>query len=234
VLHECEGQLDRDGEERDQQGPGEEPLVVVDARTVVDVPPQASPPDDRGECRRRHHRDRRRPDAGHDQRGRQRHLHTAQHLAATHAHAARGVDRLGIDAGHPCVGVRDHRRDRERDEHEERRDGSDADRLHPRRWVADAELAHGEQQQGERGQRAPDVGDVDGHEPARAAMAEEQPDRERDQDRHDDRDHTDLDVLPQQVWDPLRARPVVAVVEPVEGGLQEAHVRPPRSDGSRG
>src|SRR6478672_9685241 len=37
VLHEREGQLDRDGEERDQERPREEPLVVVDARTVVDV-----------------------------------------------------------------------------------------------------------------------------------------------------------------------------------------------------
>ena len=149
VLHEREGQLDRDGEERDQQGTGEESLVVVDARAVVDVPAQAAPPDDRSERRRRHHGDRRRPDAGHDQRGRQRHLHAAEQLAAAHAHAARRVDRLGVDAGHPGVRVRDHRRDRQGDEHEEGRDRPDADRLHPLRRIADAEPAHREQQQRE-------------------------------------------------------------------------------------
>src|SRR3954471_1798072 len=40
VLDEREGQLDRDGEQRDEECTGEESLVVVDARTVVDVAAQ--------------------------------------------------------------------------------------------------------------------------------------------------------------------------------------------------
>ena len=105
---------------------------------------------------------------------------------------------LAVDLAHPHVRVGEQRRYGEQDEGDDGR----ALALLPDR---------GEEQQdqyGEGGDGAADVGDVDGERAALAEMAEDEGDRQRDQTADDQADDGQDEVLAEPVPDAVGARPV--------------------------
>ena len=124
-----------------------------------------------------------------------------------------GLAHLGVGPGHADVGVGEHRRDGQGDEHDERRERPDEREGSGR--LADAEDLHHEDQRRERWQRPSDVRDVDGDDAAFPHVADQEADRQRDQRRDGDRHDRDLDVLARAVDHAVVPGPVGPVAEPV-------------------
>ena len=108
---------------------------------------------------------------------------------ARQAHAARGVDGVAIGLADPHVGVGEDRRDRQQRQRER-----DVQELRAAREERDEERDQRDARHG-----AADVGGRDGQERALAGVAEDQPERERDQRaRAPIAARAQLQVLPQQ------------------------------------
>src|SRR5581483_9573018 len=152
-------------------------------RAVHDDVPEAAAAGDRGDRGGGDHEDGGDSHAGEDQWERERELHPPQHLRFRHAHAARGIDDIAVDAVHGEVGIRQHRRDGEHDER---------DRVVPE---ADTEDGQAERDEDETRQRAPDIRDAGGGEEPTVQMTEPQPDRKREQERDAERGGCELERL---------------------------------------
>src|SRR4051794_9776143 len=118
-----EQRLGQQREDRDQQCAGDDLPVVLLAEAEVDDPAEPAAADQGGKRRRRHDLDRRRPDAGHDQRHGERELDPRDHLTARHAHRARRLPDVTIDLPEADERVGQHRR------HGEQGQGHDGRRL---------------------------------------------------------------------------------------------------------
>src|SRR5438093_13551446 len=79
-----------DGQKRDQQGSGEQAVVLLEREPVHDVPAETAERDQRPEGRGGHHVDRRGPDPPEDQRKREWELDHTEHSRFAEAHATAG------------------------------------------------------------------------------------------------------------------------------------------------
>src|SRR2546421_9897944 len=221
VLQPGEPELEHDREQSDEHRAREHLHVVLGGQAVDDEAAEPAPSRVRGQRRGGDHRDRARSDPRPHQGQGDRRLDTAQELPSRHAHAAGGLAHLRVDPDHADVGVGDHGRDRDGDQHDEGREGPD-ERESPRR-LAEPEDLHHEDEQRERGQRSSDVRDVDGGDAALSYVTDQEADRQRDQGRGRDGDDRDLDVLGQAMDHAVVPAPVRPVAEPVPDVTEEAH-----------
>ena len=110
LLQAGEQQVRDDGEQRDQDRPGDHLREVAHGQPVDDVATEPAEGDVRGDGRGRDHLQHRAADAADDQGQGVGQLDAQQHLAPAHAHAAGGVDDGGVDVAHPGVGAGEDRR----------------------------------------------------------------------------------------------------------------------------
>src|SRR5579872_4878992 len=167
-LHQRE---EHGGEERqggDAERGGEDTRIPV-AGAVDDDRAEPAAARDGGDRRGRDDEDRRDPDAGEDERQRERELDAHEHPELRHPHPPRRVDHVAIDRVDGEVRVRQNRRHGEDDE----RDGVVPE--------ADAEHRDAERDQDEARQRAPDVRHAGGEEQPTMEVTEPEADRQREQ-----------------------------------------------------
>ena len=110
-----------------------EPGVVLAGEALDDVATQAAAAEHGTQGGRGDDLDRRDADAGEDDRQRQWQLHLAQHLAAAHAHAARGLAQVAVDAVHAGIGRGHDGRHGQQDHRQERGEVRDVAARRPRR-----------------------------------------------------------------------------------------------------
>ena len=139
--------------------------------------------DEGAQRNRRDDVDGRRPDAAEQQRQRERQLGAEEDVALAQAHAARRVDDVAVHPVDRGVGVGQDRRDGQHDERQQERPAAEAQR-------GDRDRDHREA-----GQRATDVGDVDGRERAAVDVAEPDAQRHADGDRDEEGDRRDPQLL---------------------------------------
>ena len=135
--------------------------------------------------------------------------------ALGHTHRSGGVDDRAVHVRDAGVGSCQQRRDAEQHQRHGRRDQTESPQQHT------------EQQHTQRGQRAQGVHSGDDEKGAASGVADEHPERNRNQRREDDCDHRVLKVLEDAGADPGRTAPVGGGEDEGQRLLQEVHAAAP-------